>query len=171
MVDRLTLRLGGISGILFVGLLVPGIFIGRSDLPDPGSSAEEVHRYFSERQDAFLIGNGASFIFAAFFFLWFLGTLSAVLRSAEGEGVGISFVTLAGGAMFIALELAGAAVEIVYPATLARFTNFQADVQMAFLSLQLSGWLYSFAWVGISVLIAATSVAALRTGILPRRLV
>jgi hypothetical protein len=70
------LRFGGISDILFVALLIPGILIGRPDVPDPSSSARDVHRYFSDRQDAFLIGNGVSFIFAAFFFVWFLGILT-----------------------------------------------------------------------------------------------
>ena len=172
MAGRWRLRLGGISGILFVILLIPGIFIGRPDVPDPSLGTQEVHRYFNDWQDAFLGANGVSFIFAAFFFLWFLGTLRSTLRSAEGaEEEWLSTIALGGGLMFITLELAGAAAEIVYPATVARFTNFQPDAQLAFLSLQLSGWLYSFAWVGFSVLIAATSVLALGKGILPRWLV
>ena len=60
--------------------------------------------------------------------------------------------------MFITLVLAGAAVEIVHPATLARFENFQADAQLGFLSLALSGWIYRFVLVGMTVLIAATSL-------------
>ena len=170
MAARWAPRLGGISGILFVALLLPGIFIGRPDLPDPSSSAQEVHRYFSDRQDVFLIGNGVSFLLAAFFFLWFLGALGKLLRSREDEGDWLSYVALFGGLMFMTHELAGAAAEIAYPATLARFANFQPDYHTAFLFLQLSGWLYSFAWVGMSVLVAATSVLALETAILPRLL-
>src|SRR5918911_2497856 len=102
------------------------------------------------------------------FFLWFLGILRNVLRSADGEGEWLSTVALSGGLMFITLELAGAAAEIVYPATLARFANFQPDAQLAFLSLSLSGWLYNFAWVGLSVLIAAASALALWIRRLPR---
>ncbi len=64
--------------------------------------------------------------------------------------------------------LAGAAVEIIYPATLARFENLQQDAQLGFLSLALSGWMYRFAFVGMSALIAAASLVALRTGVLPR---
>jgi hypothetical protein len=168
MASKWALRLGGISGILFVVLLIPGIFIGRPDVLDPSSSAQEVHSYFNDRQDTFLIGNGVSYIFAAFFFFWFLGTLRSVLRGAEGEEEWLSSVALGGGLMYITLELAGAAAEIVYPATLARFANFQPDAQIAFHSLQLSGWLYSFAWAGMSVLIAATSVLALEAGFLQR---
>jgi len=100
-------------------------------------------------------------IFAAFFCLWFIGALYGVLRSAEGGGGGISTVALAGGLMFITLVLAGAAVEIVHPATLARFENFQADAQLGFLSLALSGWIYRFVLVGMTVLIAATSLVVL----------
>ena len=70
--------------------------------------------------------------------------------------------------MFITLVLAGAAVEIVYPATLARFENFRADAQLGFLSLALSGWMYRFALAGMSVLIAAASVVVLTTGVMPR---
>ena len=64
--------------------------------------------------------------------------------------------------------LAGAAVEIVYPATLARFENFQQDAQLGVLSLALSGRMYRFAFVGMSALIAAASLVALGTGVLPR---
>src|SRR5215217_9212908 len=77
-----------------------------------------------------------------------VGMLRNVLRSAEGEEDGFSFVALVRGLMFITLELAGAAAEVVYPASLARFENFQTNAQIAFHSLQLSGWLYNFAWVG-----------------------
>jgi len=70
--------------------------------------------------------------------------------------------------VFITLVLAGAAVEIVYPATLARFGNFRADAQLGFLSLALSGWMYRFALAGMSVLIAAASVVVLTTGVMPR---
>jgi Domain of unknown function (DUF4386) len=70
--------------------------------------------------------------------------------------------------MFVALESVGASVEIVHPASTSRFENFQPDAQLVFLSQALSGWLYSFAWVGLAVLLSATSLVALRTGFLPR---
>jgi hypothetical protein len=101
-------------------------------------------------------------------FLWFLGALHGVLRSAEGGGGGISSVALGGGLVFVTLVLASAAVEIVYPATLARFENFQADAQLGFLSLALSGWMYRFALAGMSVFIAAASVVVSGTGVMPR---
>ena len=58
-------------------------------------------------------------------------------------------------------------MEIVYPATLARFESFREDAQLGFFSLALSGWMYRFAFVGMSALIAAASLTVLRTGVLP----
>jgi hypothetical protein len=125
-------------------------------------------RTSSVRQDGILLFNGLLLIFAAFVFLWFLGALHGVLRSAEGEGGGISTMALAGGLVFITLVLAGAAVEIVYPATLTRFENFAPDAQLGLLSLALSGWMYRFSLAGMSVLIADTSVVVISTGVMPR---
>jgi hypothetical protein len=160
-------RLGGIGGILFVVLFFRS-YLTPPDTPVPTSGPKDVVAYFSDRQDGILLYNGVLLIFAAFFFLWFLGALHGVLRSVEGGGGSISSVAMGGGLVFITLVLAGAAVEIVHPATLARFENFQADAQLGFLSLALSGWMYRFALAGMSVLIAAASVVVLATGVMPR---
>jgi hypothetical protein len=151
---------------MFVVLVIPS-FLSPPDSPIATSGTQDVIDYFTDRQDSILTLNGLLLIFAAFFFLWFLGMLHGVLQDAEGEGYGFSSVLLAGGLLFIALVLAGAAVEIVYPATIARFENFQQDAQLGFLSLALSGWVYRFAFVGMAAVIAATSVV-LRSGVLPR---
>jgi hypothetical protein len=150
---------------MFVVLVIPS-FLSPPDSPIATSGTQDVIDYFTDRQDSILTLNGLLLIFA-FFFLWFLGMLHGVLQDAEGEGYGFSSVLLAGGLLFIALVLAGAAVEIVYPATIARFENFQQDAQLGFLSLALSGWMYRFAFVGMAALIAAASGVALRTGVLP----
>src|SRR5215218_4621815 len=163
---RAAVGLGGIGGLLFVVLFVPS-YLSAPDSPIATSGPQDVIDYFTDRQDGILTLNGLLLIFAAFFFLGFLGVLHSVLKDAEGEGYGFSSVSLAGGLLFITLVLAGAAVEIVYPATLARFENFQQDAQLGFLSLALSGWMYRFAFVGMAALIAAASGVALRTGVLP----
>ncbi len=128
------MRVGGISGVLFVVLVLPS-FLSPPDTPIATSGPQDVIDYFTDRQDGILIINGLLLIFAAFFFLWFLGALHSVLQDAEGEGYGFSSVSVAGGVLFMALILAGAAVEIVYPASLARFETFQQDAQLGFLSL------------------------------------
>ncbi len=160
-------RLGGIGGILFVVLFLPS-YLTPPDAPVPTSRPQDVIGYFADRQDGILLFNGLLLIFAAFFFLWFIGALYGLLWSAENQRGGISSVALGGGLVFIVLVLAGAAVEIVYPATLTRFENFAPDAQLGFLSLTLSGWMYRFALMGMSVLIAASSVVVLSTGVMPR---
>ena len=160
-------RLGGISGILYVLLFLPAYIVGYPDALNPASSAQEVFDYFSVGRDTFLFFNGTLSIFAVFFFLWFLGILHGLLRRAEGKGIGLSSVALAGGAMFATLSWAGVATEISIPATLGRFANFQEDAQLVFLTLALSSWLYHFCQIGIAALVTATSLVAFRTGILP----
>ena len=82
--SRALVRLGGLCSILFVILLVPGVFAARPDLPDASLSAPQVLDCFDSKRGALLVGNGLSFIFASFF-LWFLGVLHGVLRKTEGE--------------------------------------------------------------------------------------
>jgi hypothetical protein len=167
MTDRHILRFGGASGLLFVILFIPS-YLSAPDSPVATSSTQQVIDYFSSKQNEILILNGLLLIVSAFFFLGFLGILHGLLQGAEREGYGFSSVSLAGGVLFITLVLAGAAIEIVHPATQTRFANFQQDAQLSFLSLALSGWMYRFAFVGMAALIAATSLVALRTGLLPK---
>jgi hypothetical protein len=167
MTDTNILRLAGISGLVFLVLFIPS-YLTAPDSPIASTTHQDLINYFNARQGAILTLNGLLLIFAAFFFLLFLGVLHSVLQSAEGAGYGLSSVVLAGGLLFLALMLAGAAAEIVHPATQARFQNFRAEPQLGFLSLALSGWMYRFAFAGMAALIAATSLIALRTGALPK---
>jgi hypothetical protein len=162
-------RLGGIGGILYVVLFIPAYIVGSPDAPNRASTDQGVFDYFAEGLGAFLFFNGVLTIFALFFLMWFLGALYGVLRSAEGyeEGGWLSSAALVGGIVFATLSYAGVAVEIVHPATLSRFEDFEPDPQLVFMTLALATWLYHFCQVGTSVLATATSLLALRRGILP----
>ncbi len=72
--------------------------------------------------------------------------------------------------MFVALSWAGVADEVSFPAASTPFVNFQPDAQLAFLTLAASSWLYHFCQIGTSVLVSATSLVALSTGVLPNGL-
>ncbi len=96
-----------------------------------------------------------------------------VLRSAGNDtrgvvGSGLPAAALAGGIVFAALTAAGFTVEILYPAVLQRFGALEPDAAFVLASLTLSAWLYHYCQVGTSVMVLATSVAALGTGVLPR---
>ena len=161
-------RLGGISGLLYVLLLIPSFILGRPDAVEEPISTQGVIEYYTARQEAFLLGNGVIVLFAVFFFLWFLGIQCGMLWRAEREGPWLALVALVGGLMFITLSRAGTVAEILYAATVSRFDNFVHDAQLAFLSVTLSSWLYHFAQVGTSVMVHATSLVALGRGVLPR---
>jgi len=120
-----------------------------------------------------VFSNGVLPIFHVFFFILFLGILYGVLRRAEdgaqgGGGGGLPAAALAGGIVFAALSAAGFAAEILYPATLQRFGDFDPGAPLVLASLTLSTWLYHFCQVGASVLVLVTSLVALGTGVLPR---
>lgn len=167
-------RFGGLCGVLYLVLVVPAYAIGYPEAPEPSSTGEGVFGYFGDPTSTFLLFNGVLNGIAYFFFLWFLGALYGVLRRAEGasgggEGAGwISATALVGGAMFTALVSAGVAAEVVYPATVSRFLEFQPDAQFAFVTLALASWLYNLSFMGTAVLASATSMVGLRTGFLPR---
>ena len=166
-------RLGGIFGLLAVLLMIPAYLVGYPDAP--GSPAE-ANSYFNAEFGAFVFFNGVLPLFHIFFFLLFLGVLYGVLRNLGdgargGAGGGLPAAALAGGIVFAALSAAGFTVEIVYPAALQRFGALEPDAAFVLVSLTLSSWLYHFCQIGASVMVLATSLVALQTGVLPRWLV
>jgi hypothetical protein len=169
MAGRGLARLGGVCGLLYVLLLVPAYVVGYPDAPTSTSAAADVVGYFGASPDTFVLANGVLAVFSTFFFVWFLGALHGLLGRAEGEEGGFfSSAALAGGTLFIVLSCAGYAAEVVYPAAMLRFENFTPGAEPAFTALALSAWLYHFCQVGASVMITATSLVALGTGLLPR---
>jgi hypothetical protein len=166
MSDTAVLRLAGVSGLLFLVLFIPS-YLTPPDAPIATSTPQQVFEYFNGRQGEILLLNGVFLIFASFCFIVFMGVLHHAAQRAEAGGLGFSSIVLGGGLMFVSLMLVGAAAEIVHSATQARFQNFSVDAQLGFLSLAMSGWLYRFAFVGMSAMIAATSLIGLRGGLLP----
>jgi hypothetical protein len=170
MVDGNLVRLGGVFGLLAVVAMIPAYLVGYPDAP---ASSAEAGTYFGAGIDTFVLSNGVLPLLHVFFFLLFLGVLYGVLRSAAdgtrvGVGVGLPAAALAGGIVFAALTAAGFAAEILYPATVLRFGILDLNEQFVLVSLTLSSWLYHYCQVGTSVLVVASSLVALGTGVLPR---
>lgn len=136
--------------------MIPAYLVGYPDAP---GSLAEADLYFDAGPGALLFSNGVLPLLHVFFFLWFLG----VLRGSEGESGALSSVIV-----FAALSAVGFAAEIVYPATLLCFEGYDQDDGLGYASLALASWPYHYCQVGASVMIGATSLAALTTGILPR---
>ena len=168
-------RLGGLFGLLAVIVIIPGYLVG---YPDSPASPELATSYFEAGVSTFLLANGVLPLFHVFFLILFLGVLYGVLRRAQEDtnegGGGLPAAALAGGIVYAALLAVGAAVEILYPASVQRFGLLEADPaqqQIVLTSLTLSSWLYDFCQVGASALVLTTSLVALGTGVLPRWLV
>ena len=113
-------RIGAATGIAFVVLAGAGLLFV-STPPQAGAPTEEIVAYSLENRDGLLM---QSYLFglAGIFFLWFLGSLRAYLRRAEGDtgrlsavafGAGIAtfaaFGTGTGIAAAIAYSIAGTA--------------------------------------------------------------
>jgi hypothetical protein len=167
MVNRLAGHFGWISGIVFVILFIPS-YLSAPDTPLATSTNQDVISFMTSQPGEVLTLNGVLLVFAGFFFLFFLGALHGALQRAEVASSGFPSTALVGGAIFLTLMLAGAAIEIMHPAAATRFQYFRPDAQLGFLSMALSGWMYRFAFVGMAAMIAATSFEALSTGMLPR---
>ena len=162
-------RLGGISGILFVLALSSGIFIARPDLLrrlrfDFPGGAPLLWRQpipVRDRQRSGLCLRRLLF--------------SLVLRSASqraakrgGRGGRVLVRRAFGGRAVHSAGVSGGGGRGGLPGKPGSFRELPTGWPEAFHSLQLSGWLYNFAWVGLAVLIAAASVLALGTENLPR---
>ena len=171
MPNRNLVRLGGIFGLLAVVVMIPAYLVGSPDFPGSPAAASS---YFEAGLGTFVFANGVIPLLHVFFFILFLGVLYGVLRHAEdnvrggGSGGGLPAAALAGGIAFVVLEAAGFTAEILYPATLQRFGDFDPSAPFVLASLTLSTWLYHFCQVGASALILVTSLIALGTGVLPR---
>jgi hypothetical protein len=170
MPNRNLVRLGGVFGLLAVVAMIPAYLVGTPDTPGSPAAASS---YFEAGLDTFVFSNGVIPLFHVFFFILFLGVLYGMLRRAEGSvqgggsGGGLPAAALAGGIVFVVLEAAGFAAEILYPATLQRFGDFDPSAPFVLASLTLSTWLYHFCQVGASALILVSSLIALGTGVLP----
>jgi hypothetical protein len=100
---------------------------------------------------------------AAFFFLWFLGTLGSALGRAEAGVARVSRIVYPAGAVTLALALVNAAVTDVL-ATRAAADADQAVIRALY---DLQAFVISFVAFPIAALVAATSIVSHRTGLLP----
>jgi hypothetical protein len=165
-------RLTGAFGLVSVALVASGFLLIELNAPTGDTiSDREVVSYFTDHKDA--IFGGATLMFGGVLaFLPFLAGLRTVLRRAEPEGGGASSLVLAAGAGWALFMLAGISIMAGIPGAIDYGKPFTVDPDTARLVMSLS-WTPWFIYGGIAatVLIAATSISARRTGALPRMFV
>jgi hypothetical protein len=101
-------RWAAATGVAFVVLAVVG-FIFAYDLPQTGSTGDEVLTYFRDNDTA-VTWQALFFGLAVMAFLWFVGTLASSIRRAENDPAGrIPAIVVVSGATAAALYMGGEA--------------------------------------------------------------
>jgi hypothetical protein len=160
-------RYAALTGVVAVALWVIAIAIleGAADPPDEDAGGEAIAAYFEEDNGPIL---GGSFIFmlGSAVFIWFLGSVRARLRSAEG-GVGrIASVVFGSGLVVAAMSLGFAAPQAAGALT-AENTDPPLDPGAAQVFDGLGDGFFVAAEAGVAVFFLAVGVAAMRTRALP----
>jgi hypothetical protein len=146
MSDRMWRRLGAAGGIFYVVLTILGNDVIGGTRPGIGLLVE-------------LLG----FVFFAFF----LGSLWACLRSAEGDGGWLSAAAFGGGLVALAVRIASVAPVLAVGASEGMDPgNANALIAMNGASFR---WAYfSITCLPLGVMLLSTAILAVRTGALPR---
>jgi hypothetical protein len=156
-------QLAPLTGVAVLILGLGGLIVleGPANRPEVDVAPSAFVTYF-EKGDSVVLGSFL-FMLSVLFFFWFLGSLRAVLRDAEG-GVGrLSAIAYGGGIATAVLWSALPAVSVL-GALDAEHLNPQAAKTIFILG---DAFLYPAAMTA-AVLVAATALVALRTGALPR---
>ena len=156
--ERLSLLASGVAPLL---LALAGLIVleGPADRPELDQPPVMILSFFAE-QDTVILGSFLLMLAAALF-LWFAGCLRAALRSAEGGEGRLSAIAFGGG-------VAAAAFMLVMPAV-----NVCGALSADYLSVRQAQTLYLLgdaflypAAMAAAVMLAATALVALRTGVL-----
>jgi hypothetical protein len=156
-------RWSALTGVLFVACFMLGLAL----ISNTGDTTSGVQSFYADS------GNRAKEVTAFFFlvaagiaFLAFLGTLRTMLdRGERGPGT-LSGLIFGSGVVATTLIIAGAAISTA-PAMLAGDQDFQLAPNTAE-AMNWGGYLLLVAGVmTASIVVLATSMAALRTGVLP----
>lgn len=143
-----------------------------ADTPTTGDPAVLQAFYADERNRDLLTGSWRVVCFGAAFSLWFLGTLRAVLRRAEGEHGRVAGIAYGAGVTSVTLFVIGSAVKAAIAAALNWDDTFvydaALDVHLAGVLSAVSYGVLAPAGIFAAVLVGATAVVTLRTGVFPR---
>jgi hypothetical protein len=146
---------GAVAGLVFVVLVVIAAFIAGVP-PEPTDPPRQIHEFYRDHERALKAGVFLSGV-GAVAFLWFLASLWAKLRERR-----LAMVAVGGGVATIGFALVSAAITSTTALRIGDLTPNQAKF---FYLLQ--GIVIGMASFSIAALVAATSIAALRSKVFP----
>jgi hypothetical protein len=154
-------RWAAASGVAFVVLAIVG-FLFAYDLPQAGSTGDEVLTYFRDNDTA-VTWQALFFGLAVIALLWFVGTIAAAIRRAENDPAGrIPAITVAAGAAAAALYMGGEAAIL----SLAKNAGeLEAGTALALHGASTTAFLLTN--FVAATFVAAVALGVLRTGLLP----
>jgi hypothetical protein len=156
-------RVGAATGIAFVIFLIASFVLIPEAPPAVSDPIGDIKSFYVDHSgnlqaSAFLTG------IAAFFFLWFLGSLTTALRRAEGEGGRLSAIAFGAGVITLAFPLMAAAVNT----TLATRIAAESDQAVIRALYEVQAFAGAFTAFPLAALVGGTSLVSLRTGLFPR---
>lgn len=161
--ERLSERVVGVSGVLFVVGAVGGFGVLVGSVPGPRAEAGEIEDFLA-RSEVRVWAGGYIGLLAVLVFLVFAGGLWNVLRAAEGGTGWISTVGLAAAIANVAVTIAGDLVPgaAVYGAG----SGVEPDVAAVLLDAKHFAEMLTVPLIGM--FLASAAFVTLRTRILPR---
>jgi hypothetical protein len=158
-------RYAPLTGVAFFLLaLAGGISMGSS--PDFADRPSEFTKYYLDDHDRVVLG-GALLVMAVFFLVWFLGSVAAAARTAEGGDGRVSRLAFGGGLVGATLFLAGVSTQMMAGLRVGERNSISDDVAVVYGDLSsVLGFLA--AACGFAVLLAGVALVNSRTPFLPR---
>src|SRR3954452_11340213 len=152
---------GAATGIVFVILALIGFGVVIPTPPDLNAPAQDWSTYFLNHHDAVRAGLVVLAV-ALFFFIWFLGTLTSLLRIAAGTPR-LPSIVLIGGTLSVACLLIG-----YVPEAIAAYRP-QGIADPSIIQVLNDGFVLSgvAAIPAFTAFFAATAIVILRTGAFP----
>lgn len=161
--SRISERIVGASGLLFVVGAVVGFGLLVGSVPGPGAEADEI-RDFVARSEPRVWTGGYVGLLAQLAFVVFAASLWGILREAEGGTGWISTTGLVSAGVLVAITVAG---DLVLGAAVY-YAGREVDPATASLLLDAKKFAEMLSAPFIAVFLAAVAVVALRAAALPR---
>ena len=165
MASSRLVRLAPLSGVGFVILYAAAVVMVGKDSPEFVDAPAKWATYYVENEGPIIFGGWLGAL-GVFFLLWFLGSLAAASRRAEGGDRRASALAHGGGVAGCALLLAGYAVNMVAALRADDQKTISPDMAATFGDLG-NALGFIAAPIAFAVLLGATALVGVRNGLLP----